>query len=160
MLLFSSTSLFLICLSCHRCFWCFVFFWGGGGLLFAPPPFFFFNKRGKSLFRYVLGSFSPLPCGLNNEDQLCMNFQEKRVTFTFLKVFSFCSLTQLPAIAVHHVCPCKVFTGATPKANWQRLVFWAFSSYSDATNKKKKQHQNKPYVLFFSFSFCYLSPHL
>lgn len=77
---------FLICLSCHRCFW---FFWGeGGGFLFAPP-FFFFNKRGKSLFRYVLGSFSPLPCGLNNEDQLCMNFQEKRATFTFLKVFSF-----------------------------------------------------------------------
>lgn len=35
------------------------------------------------------------------------------------------------------ICPCKIFTGKTVRADWQRLVFWAFSSYSEVTGKKK-----------------------
>lgn len=54
--------------------------------------------------------FPSLPCGLSNEDQLCMSFQEARLFFAlffFFKVFSFCSLTWIHAITEYTSVPVR-----------------------------------------------------
>lgn len=67
--------------------------------------------------------FPSLPCGLSSEDQLCMSFQESRLIFAFFSSIFILFFDLVSCYHRVHICPCKIFTGKTLKANWQMLVF-------------------------------------